>query len=221
MNENFNGKFSQTKIGWMNLCSFASIFNLFNGHTWEKRNNIILIHVEAQVSIDDTHTHGYTYSIHIHSTNLWMWFVYKSPKPCANETKKKRKYRSDENPYHFQSLQQHRKTVNRKKYIVIVKQWKERERARESESDKKATSRNLVFSLFFSQETCILQYFFFAFARCSYSLVASFVRRLATFCRVYGEFYILKNDLTDSKQITCMNETKLNLRSKTNGNEKK
>lgn len=54
-------------------------------------------------------------------------------------------------------------------------------------------------------------YIFFAL-----HFIRYFARRFTTFCRVYGEFYIFKNDLTDSKQITCMNEIKLNLRSKTN-----
>lgn len=74
---------------------------------------------------------------------------------------------------------------------------------------KRDTKKLGLFAIFQSND----MHFTFFFAL---HFIRYFARRFTTFCRVYGEFYIFKNDLTDSKQITCMNEIKLNLRSKTN-----
>lgn len=58
------------------------------------------------------------------------------------------------------------------------------------ESDKKNDTKKLgLFVIFPVKRHAFYHIFFFS---CSYSLVAIFVHRLATFCRVYGEFLYFK-----------------------------
>lgn len=152
-------------------------------------------------SIDEMHTH-------IRFTNLRMWFVYKSPKSCSNEWKKSMWWKSHRIFNRCNNIVQQ---CASKKHIVDGKTEEQRHQERKRERERSDTKKLGLFVVVFfslSRVTCILSILFL----CSVALWSLFSFIVWQHFVVSTEnfiYFFLKNDLTDSKQITCMNGIKL------------